>query len=80
MRLSPNSPQGHYNLGVLLMQQAEPGVAMAEFQEAVRLQPTYADAQYYIGLALKKEGKAEDAAAAFRRAQQLDPRLIPPVD
>jgi Flp pilus assembly protein TadD len=65
---------------VLLMQQAEPGVAMVEFQEAVRLQPTYADAQYYIGLALKKEGKAEDAAAAFRRAQQLDPHLAPPVD
>lgn len=41
----PTDPESHYFLGLVLVERGEPGAAVAEFAEALRLQPYYPEAR-----------------------------------
>lgn len=65
--------QIHAELGGGYFVQNQLGIALDEFNEAVRLDPSYAPAHAGLGLvhaALRQDDKAE---ASFKRALQLDP-------
>lgn len=65
--------QIHAELGGSYYAQGQLGIALDEFNEAVRLDPAYAPAHAGLGLvhaALRQDDKAE---ASFKRALQLDP-------
>jgi tetratricopeptide (TPR) repeat protein len=78
LRLDPNDPVAHNNLGNIYLRL--PGRipdAAAQFREALRLNPI--SALYHANLAavlVRREDSAAEAAAQFQRAVQLDPKLV----
>jgi tetratricopeptide (TPR) repeat protein len=61
--------------GVDLFTQGDPGAAVAEFTEALRLNPHLAAAHANRGVALFHLDRLEEALADFDQALRLDPRL-----
>jgi tetratricopeptide (TPR) repeat protein len=54
-------------------------VALAEFQEAVKLDPMYAPGHYRLAMAHKEMGNLEAAADALQEAVRLDPSEVEPI-
>jgi predicted O-linked N-acetylglucosamine transferase (SPINDLY family) len=87
IRLSPDVPEAHNNLGTLLAQEGRLVEAVACFQEAVRVKPDYVDARNNLanalrgqaeiyfkqGIALTQQGNYEEAAASYQASLQLQP-------
>jgi tetratricopeptide (TPR) repeat protein len=76
LRLKPDQPQVHNNLGNLLRSQRRLEEAVAALGEAIRLKPNYAEA--YLGLALAHADKGDHAQAekSCRQALRLQPNYI----
>jgi Flp pilus assembly protein TadD len=51
LRLRPESPEVHNNLGLVLAQQGRLDAAAAHFREALRLRPGFQDAQLNLARA-----------------------------
>jgi tetratricopeptide (TPR) repeat protein len=79
LRLQPDNPQAHNNLGIALL--AMPGQmanAIAEYEAALRIRPDFADAHYNLGLALSKtSGRLPDAISECELALRIDPDFTP---
>ena len=75
VRREPNFPEGHNNLGLMLLQSGAAAGAHAQFAEAIRLKPEYAEAHYNLALALHQEGKEDAAHAEFEKAYAISPEL-----
>jgi len=76
LQLDPDSPLGHYALGLCLPYVTDPpdyAMAITELEEAVRLDPTLARAWSYLGLTLLDSGDAAGAIEPLRRAIELQP-------
>jgi serine/threonine-protein kinase len=78
LRLQPDNPDAHYNLGHVLEGQGPGRAAEAEreYREALRTQPDYPDAHYNLGVLLAGQGRAEEAEKEYRaalRTQADDP-------
>src|SRR5262249_3458068 len=73
LKLVPNDPAYHRNLGIALMKKGRLDEAIAEYREAIRLQPDYAHAHYSLGVALQQQGHLEKAAASYRQALKHQP-------
>ena len=58
LRLKPDYPEAHANLGNALKDQGKLDEAITECREALRLKPDYAEAHYNLGNALSQPGKA----------------------
>jgi len=73
IRLRPNHPRAHLNLGGLFAQEGKLGEARTELERAVAFAPRNAEARYNLGEVLRM--LHEDAAAerAYRAAIALDP-------
>ena len=75
LRVRPNYPEAHNNLGILLAR--TPGresEAIAHFQAAIQLDPKMAQAHRNLGLLLASvPGRAQDALAELQAAQALQP-------
>jgi len=76
IRLQPNYPEAHTNLGVWYEDGNDLADAVAEFEEAVRERPGYAEAHEDLGSALAPmPGRLDDAVAQFQAAVRLQPGL-----
>jgi Flp pilus assembly protein TadD len=60
LRLRPNYPEAHNNLGNALYSVGRPAEAEPSYREAVRLKPDFADAHYNLGQALLSTGQLEE--------------------
>jgi tetratricopeptide (TPR) repeat protein len=75
VRVDPQFPSAHYNLGRLLLKQGQMEPGMAEVQEALRLYPDFAEAHEVLGLAYTEQGQLEAALASLHQALALHPEL-----
>jgi tetratricopeptide (TPR) repeat protein len=73
LKLNPESPPGHYNLGLALIAQRKFDQARVSFEAAIRLAPDYAEAHNNLGAILHASGKLDEASAHYRRATELRP-------
>jgi protein O-GlcNAc transferase len=71
--LSPDAPEAHNNLGLVLKDAGQPDQAIAAYGEALRLRPNYAIAHFNLGTALEGTGKVDEAITHYRQAIVLRP-------
>jgi Flp pilus assembly protein TadD len=80
IRLNPDNPAGHSNLGVALANLSKPDQAVAayreaiaECREAIRLKPQIAGNHCNLARALAMQGNENEAIAEYREAIRLEP-------
>lgn len=69
----PHNPALHYDLGNLLLQQAQPKNAIDCYRTALKLAPDHPQILLQLGNAYAALGRHEEAAAQFRAALRSDP-------
>ena len=74
VRLDPDSPGAHYNLGLAFVYQGQLGEAAREYGEAIRSNPEYADAHNNLGQVLTAQDRLDEAIRHLREAERLLPR------
>ena len=79
LRIEPDYPEAHFNLGAALILSRDPDVAnqaIAEYRTAIRLRSDYAEAHNNLGNALARiPGRMDDATAEFHTALHLRPDM-----
>jgi tetratricopeptide (TPR) repeat protein len=75
LRLRPDLPDLHLELGQVYANSAQWPKAEAEFRVETKLQPGKAEAAYRLGAALLQEGKASEALPELKRANELKPEM-----
>src|SRR6185369_7169741 len=73
VRLSPQSPVFHENLGRAYRKKGQAAEAERELSEATRLAPNDASVWSALGHLRAEQKRFDDAAAAYRSAWNLDP-------
>src|SRR6516162_2015433 len=71
VRLRPDIPETHNNLGVALVQQGRLAEAIASFQEALRLKPDNVEAQNNLDKARREPGLPREAEMHAQRGLAL---------
>ncbi|MGO8816036.1 MAG: tetratricopeptide repeat protein [Terriglobia bacterium] len=75
IKLDPNFPDAHFQLGVFYSEQQKYQEAMGEFHAAVKLKPDYAEAHYHLAQAYSRTGKSDLAKGEldlYQRYHQKD--------
>ena len=75
LRLKPDTPHLHLELGLVYAGASQWDKAENEFRAETRLQPGNAEASYRLGDALLQQGKAQEARIALARADHLKPEM-----
>ena len=79
VRIEPDYPEAHFNLGAALVRSQDPNVqaeAISEYRTALRLRPDYAEVHCNLGNALARvPGHMDDAISEFRTALRLQPDM-----
>lgn len=75
LRLRPDYPEAHGNLGLALTRAGRPAEAVPHLQESLRLKPGPYQTHNNLGIALASSGRPAEALAAFRTAAALNPTL-----
>jgi tetratricopeptide (TPR) repeat protein len=73
LRLQPDSPVFHNNLGNVMFAQRRCEDASTEYREALRLEPDLPDAHHNLANCLLARKQADDAIAEYQRTLDLDP-------
>jgi superkiller protein 3 len=73
LRVNPQSPAAHYNLGMALLMQHKHDEAGEHLANAVALNPDYALAHDALGLVRQAQGRLDEARTHFERAVKLNP-------
>lgn len=73
IKLNPDFPDLHNQLGLALSMNGEREVAVAEFQHALHLNPRYVEARLNLAIILNDLGRYEDALREFHTEQLRDP-------
>jgi predicted Zn-dependent protease len=69
---SPDLPEAHYGLGLLLQTESQWAESIPELRTAIRLRPEYASAHYRLALALSHTGQHEAANAEIALEQKYN--------
>jgi lipoprotein NlpI len=77
VKMAPNAPEAHNNLGLALLEAGSPQQAAESFRRCLALQPDYAAAHYNLGLALQRSGHAALAENELKKAKALGLELPP---
>lgn len=64
----------YFQLGTILLQSGDPGLARACFEALLRHEPSSAEAHFGLGMALTAEQRWSDALCELECARRLDPR------
>ncbi len=67
VRLDPNSPHAHHDLGMVWLFSGRPAEAAASLQRAVELKPGFDSALGHLATALLQLGREREALLAYRR-------------
>ena len=70
VRLDPDSPQAHYDLGVACLSIGRLAEAAASLERAVELKPGFDSAQSQLAFALLRQGREPEALLVYRRLSQ----------
>ncbi|MFZ2873088.1 MAG: tetratricopeptide repeat protein [Phycisphaerales bacterium] len=73
VEVAPDNYTARLGLAEGLMLDGKAGLAMEQYEHAVRLRPGWVDAHMMLGSALRDAGQPERAEAAYRRALELAP-------
>ncbi len=73
LRLKPDYPEAHYNLGGTLMTRGQFDDAIAHYTEALRLKPDFAEAHNNLGVAFAAVGNLQGALTHCTEALRLKP-------
>lgn len=71
---SPEIPQAHYQLGMVLARFEDWGGSAAAFRRMAELDPGFAYAHYFAGLSFSRAGRADRTSEHFERFLRLAPR------
>jgi tetratricopeptide (TPR) repeat protein len=71
VRLAPDNPRAHYNLGVGCLKGSRTREAISSLRQAISLKADFGPAHFHLGVALQDQGHDEDAMDAFRKAIAL---------
>jgi tetratricopeptide (TPR) repeat protein len=74
LRLKPDFPAAHNNLGAALRAQGRLAEAAAAYREAVRLKHDYPEAHCNLAAALRDQGRFREALASLRQGHELGSR------
>jgi tetratricopeptide (TPR) repeat protein len=77
LRRSPNSPKGHAQLAVSLLNQKRPAEAVDVLEAALKLKPTWRELHFNLGYACAQLSRDADAIRHLRDALALDPNHVP---
>ena len=75
IRLKPDWPEAHNNLGFALGSLGRYKEAVAEHAEAVRLRPDYAGALFNLAYAYKKSGDKKLALETHQKLKNINPGM-----
>jgi Tfp pilus assembly protein PilF len=75
IRLRPDYPEPHNNLGLVYVQTGDDEKAAAAFREAIKLRPDYADAHQNLGAVLTTSDP-DEAVRELEKAVELQPALL----
>ena len=75
LRLRPNTPELHLELGLVYAGSSQWTKAEEQFRAQSKMQPGNAEAAYRLGTALLQQGKAREARIELQRADQLQPDM-----
>jgi len=74
VRVSPENPIAHNQLGFALACQGRYPEAMSHFNDAIQLKPDYAEAHDNLGLVLYEQERFQEAVGHFSEAVRINPR------
>jgi cytochrome c-type biogenesis protein CcmH/NrfG len=74
LKLSPDSPQLHYNLGAAYKIQDDAAHAIPELEAAAKLDPTAYEPQYLLGVLAMQQARYENAATRLEASLKLHPQ------
>ena len=74
IRLFPDNPEAHNNLGVAYQRMGRLADAEKEHREALRLLPSYAEPYNNLGIVAEQQGRIDEAVGYYRTALRLQPR------
>jgi len=73
LRIRPDFPHAHYDLGVMAEAEGRDAEAMSEYRAALAANPDFAAAHFNLANLLGISGAIDEAAAHYRRVLELDP-------
>ena len=73
-RLSPNSAEAFYNLGLALKQKDDFQAAEVELRKATALDPALPEAHFTLGVVLWQTGRPEEALESFKAIVEQPPQ------
>ena len=75
LRLRPDTPELHLELGLVYAGSSQWPKAEEEFRAQTKLQPGNAEGAYRLGTALLQQGKAREARIELERSNRLQPDM-----
>lgn len=77
IRLRPNFPEAHYNLGNSYLNTERYDEAIVSFKEAIRLKPRYGKAYRLLGITYYQQKRYEEAIATYKLGIKTVPEFAP---
>ena len=75
IKLNPNFPEAHYNLGNSLKEQGKLNAAIASYKKSIELNPNLSDTHFNLGNTFRGVGDLNGAIASYKTAIKLKPDL-----
>ena len=73
IKLNPNFPEAHYNLGNSFKEQGKLNAAIASYKKSIKLNPNLSDTHFSLGNTFRGVGDLNGAIASYKTAIKLKP-------